>query len=204
MGTKVLRQNNKYLVEHRKEGFDLSKFEVVGSPTITEDGMASGFSDTNYVQKRLDLSSMKTSIKINASFIFDTSRKEGTIWNKDLNFDFRVVNGDIILRTFNGSRPQRFTLSNAQTSLKTGDNVDSSVIVTENQAIIIINGKTYTKSMTTDLSNIATSSVIMKFGKSNIQELYYPNSIDLKQFSITVDDKETFNGQKDKYYVLQV
>lgn len=162
-------------------------YEVVGSPTITDDGIASGFSDTNYVQKRLDLSSMKTSIKINASFIFDNSRTEGTIWNKDLNFDFRVSGGNIVLRTFNGSGSQAFTLSNAQTGLKTGDNVDSSVIVTENQAIIIINGKTYTKSMTTDLSNIATSSVIMKFGKANIQELYYPNLIDLNSFKIYVD-----------------
>lgn len=162
-------------------------YEVVGSPTITDDGIASGFSDTNYVQKRLDLSSMKTSIKINASFIFDNSRTEGTIWNKDLNFDFRVSEGNIVLRTFNGSGSQAFTLSNAQTGLKTGDNVDSSVIVTENQAIIIINGKTYTKSMTTDLSNIATSSVIMKFGKANIQELYYPNLIDLNSFKIYVD-----------------
>lgn len=163
-------------------------YEVVGSPTITDDGIASGFSDTNYVQKRLDLSSMKTSIKINASFIFDNSRTEGTIWNKDLNFDFRVAaSGNVVLRTFNGSGSQAFTLSNAQTGLKTGDNVDSSVIVTENQAIIIINGKTYTKSMTTDLSNIATSSVIMRFGKANIQELYYPNLIDLNSFKIYID-----------------
>ena len=177
--------------------FNKSKFTVVGSPTITDDGIASGFSDTNYVQKSLDLSSIKTSIKINASFIFDTSRNEGTIWNKDLNFDFRVSSsGNVILRTFNGSSAQNFTLSNAQTGLKTGDNVDSSVIVTENQAIIIINGKTYTKSMTTDLSNIAISSVIMKFGKGNIQELYYPNSIDLKSIAIWADGVPVFSGNK--------
>lgn len=184
--------------------FDKSKFEVVGSPTITDDGIASGFSDTNYVQKSLDLSSIKTSIKINASFIFDTSRNEGTIWNKDLNFDFRVSSsGNVILRTFNGSSAQNFTLSNAQTGLKTGDNVDSSVIVTENQAIIIINGKTYTKSMTTDLSNIATSSVIMKFGKANIQELYYPNSIDLKSIAIWADGIPVSNGNKTGLYVAK-
>ena len=184
--------------------FDLAKFEVVGSPNITDDGIASGFSDTNYVQKSLDLSSIKTSIKINASFIFDTSRNEGTIWNKDLNFDFRVSSsGNVILRTFNGSSAQNFTLSNAQTGLKTGDNVDSSVIVTENQAIIIINGKTYTKSMTTDLSNIAISSVIMKFGKGNIQELYYPNSIDLKSIAVWGDGVPVFNGNKTGLYIAK-
>lgn len=185
------------VLERAHSTFDKSKFEIVGSPTITDDGIASGFSDTNYVQKSLDLSSIKTSIKINASFIFDTSRNEGTIWNKNLNFDFRVSSsGNVILRTFNGSSSQNFTLSNTQTGLKTGDNVDSSVIVTENQAIIIINGKTYTKSMTTDLSNIATSSVIMKFGKANIQELYYPNSIDLKSVAVWGDGVPVFNGNK--------
>lgn len=194
----------KELLKRAHSTFDKSKFTIQGSPTITDDGIASGFSDTNYVQKSLDLSSIKTSIKINASFIFDTSRNEGTIWNKDLSFDFRVVSsGTVILRTFNGSRPQSFTLSNAQTGLKTGDNVDSSVIVTENQAIIIINGKTYTKSMTTDLSNIATSSVIMKFGKANIQELYYPNSIDLKSVAVWADGIPVFNGNKTGLYVAK-
>lgn len=194
----------KELLKRAHSTFDKSKFEVVGSPSITDNGIASGFSDTNYVQKSLDLSSIKTSIKINASFIFDNSRTEGTIWNKDLNFDFRVAtSGNVVLRTFNGSGPQAFTLSNAQTGLKTGDNVDSSVIVTENQAIIIINGKTYTKSMTTDLSNIATSSVIMKFGKANIQELYYPNSIDLKSVAVWGDGVPVFNGNKTGLYVAK-
>ena len=36
-------------LERRKEGFDLSKFTVVGSPTITDDGVASGFSTSNYI-----------------------------------------------------------------------------------------------------------------------------------------------------------
>ena len=35
--------------------FDKSKFEVVGSPVITDDGIASGFSSGSYVQKSINL-----------------------------------------------------------------------------------------------------------------------------------------------------
>lgn len=38
-----------YYLERRKEGFDLSKFTVVGSPTITEDGVLTSESKANYV-----------------------------------------------------------------------------------------------------------------------------------------------------------
>ena len=38
---------------YSKEEFDLSKFEVIGSPTITEDGVASGFSNSNYITNNL-------------------------------------------------------------------------------------------------------------------------------------------------------
>ena len=38
-----------YLMEKRKEGFDLSKFTVVGSPTITDDGVINEITSSNYL-----------------------------------------------------------------------------------------------------------------------------------------------------------
>jgi hypothetical protein len=38
------------VITYAHSTFDLSKFTVVGSPNITDDGIASGFSGTNYLQ----------------------------------------------------------------------------------------------------------------------------------------------------------
>ncbi len=42
----------KELLERAHSTFDLSKFEVVGTPTITDDGIASGFSNTNSIKPK--------------------------------------------------------------------------------------------------------------------------------------------------------
>ena len=39
----------KQISERKHSNFDLSKFTVVGNPTITDDGVASGFSNLNYI-----------------------------------------------------------------------------------------------------------------------------------------------------------
>ena len=38
-----------FVQKYAHSTFDLSKFTVVGSPTITSDGIASGFSNSNYI-----------------------------------------------------------------------------------------------------------------------------------------------------------
>lgn len=50
-----------------EEVFDQSKFTIVGSPTITDDGIASGFSTSNYI-KVPKLSSIPSSLEIQCTF----------------------------------------------------------------------------------------------------------------------------------------
>ena len=46
--------------------FNKDAFEIVGSPTITDDGVASGFSGSNYLKVNIDLS--------NKPFVFETPK----------------------------------------------------------------------------------------------------------------------------------
>ena len=46
----------KQISERRHSTFDKSKFTVVGSPTITDDGVASGFSGSDYITLPISLS----------------------------------------------------------------------------------------------------------------------------------------------------
>lgn len=185
--------------------FDKSKFTVVGSPVITDDGIASGFSVNNYIKTPnvSELSKITESLKFTSSFVYNTLSSEQTIWNKNLNFDLRLVNSSIILRTYDGSKSNAFSIRQSQHKVANGEQVFCDVVITPNLCRIKINGVEYTKEQVTDFSyliNAADKSFLI--GISNAFNFYFHSSIDLKAFSITIDGKEVFSGTKDKVMEL--
>lgn len=187
------------LIEMKHSTFDKSKFTVIGSPTITDDGIASGFSVNNYIKTPnvSRLSKITESLKFTSSFVYNTLSSEQTIWNKNLNFDLRLVNSSIILRTYDGSKSNAFSILQSQHKVANGEQVFCDVVITPNLCRIKINGVEYTKEQVTDFSyliNAADKSFLI--GMSNAFNFYFHTSIDLKAFSITVDGKEVFNGNK--------
>lgn len=189
----------KQLVEMKHSTFDKSKFTVVGSPTITDDGVASGFSVNNYIKTPnvSELSKITESFKFTSSFVYNTLSSEQTIWNKNLNFDLRLINSSIILRTYDGSKSNNFSILQSQHKVANGEQVFCDVVITPNLCRIKINGVEYTKKQVTDFSfliNTAYKSFLI--GMSNAFNFYFHTSIDLKSISITVDGKEVFNGNK--------
>lgn len=77
-----------YWVEQAHSTFDLSKFEVVGSPTISEDGIASGFSGRNYVTLSqilsLNVSSFAVFCKVHTSSDITSQQM---FWNSNGNIN---------------------------------------------------------------------------------------------------------------------
>ena len=195
------------LVEMKHSTFDKSKFKVVGNPTITDDGIASGFSVNNYIKTPnvLRLSKITESLKFTSSFVYNTLSGEQTIWNKNLNFDLRLVNSSIILRTYDGSKSNAFSILQSQHKVANGEQVFCDVVITPNLCRIKINGVEYTKEQVTDFSyliNAADKSFLI--GMSNAFNFYFHTSIDLKQFSITVDGKEVFSGNKTGIDIVKI
>ena len=193
-----------YLMERRKEGFDLSKFTVVGSPTITDDGVASGFSINDYIT---------TNVNINSS-------------NFDIDFEFNLPNvssgGQFAFR-FNNNSNTRFVVSNAKifmydnTNLElcsytytnnynVGDLINAKVKATSNGITLTLFNKT--KNSTVTVSTNKTQNIeanLIVFGKSatTVATDVFKGSIDLPSFSITVDGKEVFTGAKEEYYMFK-
>lgn len=187
------------LVAMKHSTFDKSKFTIVGSPTITNDGVASGFSKSNYIKTPnvSELSKITKSLKFTSSFVYNTLSSEQTIWNKNLNFDLRLVNGSIMLRTYDGSKSNTFSILQSQHKVANGEQVFCDVVITPNLCRIKINGVEYTKEQVTDFSyliNVVNKSFLI--GMSNVFNFYFHTSIDLKSLSITVDGKEVFSGNK--------
>ena len=198
--------NDVYNYKH--SSFDLSKFEVVGSPTITSDGVASGFAKENSIQAILH-----NDVTINnKSFILKNKYKVGKD-NSKPNMLYCTAN---TIRTELGANRKTLqsilpaNLFNNNTTIYCAINFDNAVSVDdvfdfemilnlENKTFTIKakkDGKNYEASKTIDLRDdfIIKSLNIGSFYAST--DFFWQGSIDLKQFSITVDGKEVFNGNK--------
>lgn len=174
--------------------FDRSKFEVVGSPIISEDGIASGFSTSSYLKIERQLSGL---INVNCAWTYYKNASAYAI-----PFALFFNPSDVTINPVVVSSKNMLTLDGGTGSL------------------IIEEGVTYNLKMVTDFKTFAelyiddrliSNKIIQKVldyvykiyigtGKNN-----YPinGSIDLKQFSITVDGKEVFNGNRTELDVIK-
>ena len=190
--------------------FDLSKFEVVGSPTITDDGIASGFSSNNRVETiTLDTSKKNYHVKLSGieyrgqqSFVFG-NRNISKSQSLNLIFDINKI------ALFVSSTGDSWDIANYPSSsfifevnkvydisfIREGGNTYKVIVFDHslNQEFTII-----TISSELDIYNSPNKICI---GSGSWEA--YSGSIDLKQFSITVDDIPVFNGNKTGLYVAK-
>lgn len=186
---------HKKLDDMKHSTFDLSKFTVVGSPTITNDGVASGFSSVNYINSYLSLNPT-SKLVVKSRAVFDNSNARAQII-------FRLYNPAVCRITANHYGFQMWcnnAFSSLTKTLNNGDIIDiESIYETNKQTYYItVNGVTtqVNGAITCSLANINLTKVVLGVYSANDVNYYFNGSIDLKHFSITVDGKEVFNGNK--------
>lgn len=184
--------------ELKESNFDLSKFTVVGSPTIMDDGVASGFSSNNYLTVPFTPSNNTWQIeyKFKLSNIASASDLLGGNSASSPSLALTVNNARLRLSIGNGSAWQQ---SNIAGSTNLSANTDY-------YFKIEYTGSKYNLYLSTDgenwileatyTSSTATGSSTLNLGVSRSGSGQLLGSIDLKQFSITVDGKEVFSGNK--------
>ena len=206
--------------------FDKSKFTVVGNPTITDDGIASGFSNSNYIDtgfKLADLYNKKWTIKTKTVYKYLNNKGafgatlmsdyNGLHWLTQGNISIDNSNKNIVFygKTIGGAEGANILITNTETNIKDGDIIDlylSFDLEKYTLKAVINNSTTITKSWTptTDDKNLVgtqTSGTIYINSRRGSGLLTDSNcQIDLKKFSITVDGKEVFSGTKDKVMEL--
>ena len=180
--------------------FDIGKFTVVGSPTITNDGVASGFSNSNYltISSVGSLLQSATNWQIEFPIIFAnetvTTRQEilgGTITYAPYSLIIRLwTNGKLIVAVNGITNTDSFSLQSLST---VSANLDYSIkIKVENNVIYF-----YLNNILQD-SHPITEKVkftdVLRLGVSHHPSNAFLGSIDLKHFSITADGKEVFSG----------
>ena len=189
------------IVDKKYSSFDLSKFEVVGNPTITDDGIASGFSNANYLtNQNVDFTSIKT-FKIDVKFttgVVSTGRHKVIfhLYNSNNHNTIKFYEND-------GSRALCF---NIPTSDSTSEVINlgtaplgthtASLQYNESSLNVYIDG-VLKATREIDIVYIQKLySLLLGTSGNDAYNQCFTGSIDLKHFSITVDDKEVFCGRE--------
>lgn len=181
--------------------FDRSKFTVVGSPNITEDGIASGFSGSNQVYKQLNISTDKpitfkgkgiVGETTGVRRIFDTNATRTTSNTVLQSLVFDIGTKKVYFDCYKNNVFTR--ILNQSLDFNTGSIVEYEVTIglTTQSYKITVDG--VTSNFTTNVT--LTTQEITNYYASSPTQYYWQGSIDLKQFSITVDGVEVFNGNK--------
>lgn len=183
--------------------YDKSKVTVVGSPDITDDGIASGFSSTSYITT--DIIDFQSASQIKFIGQFTTS---STILTRNV-FGTNGTNNKCILIKTNAGGGICCGLSSNGTTYDI--NSDTTVypynlVANANYYVkLIFTGTQYLLYLSIDyntwdlVATIASStklinkSICIGGDKSDIVYGAFNGSIDLKQFSITADGVEVFN-----------
>ena len=185
--------------------FNKDVFEVVGSPTITEDGVASGFSTSSYLKTLQPYigSNSKFSIKCDfttASTIMDNYSLFG-VDNSSGWYNYIYARQGFIKFIVQLSDDTSYDdlQINYTFTTKTNYSIEISWDGTAYKLVLYrekekVSESSYISSL--PLKNISTAKLFV--GRSQYGNYYFNGSIDLKKFSITVDGVKVFSGAKSK------
>ena len=186
--------------------FDPSKFTVVGSPNITDDGIASG-STNNEVRHNFDFSNAKEKIEIFARVFFDPIESSDLQYTWSLNwvndsnnnymiYKFRNATNYISLTGFGGDfresqlgyNPLGKWLDVHITAFS--DNTFESTVMN------VETGQKYTKTGTSNYFQSVVAQNSTHFTCFRNSTATQNTQTDLKYFSVKVDGVEVFSGNK--------
>lgn len=195
---------------YNHSSFDLSKFTIVGSPTIT-DGVVSGFSDLNYIRIPIpDLSTANT-------WEIDGKFKLSALNTSNGSYVFSSSSGNsVLLVGISSSNHLTINLGNSagsgwQTSEQATASTQTLSTNTDYYYKFIFTGTAYQLFISTDNDTFIKYCEFIsstKIGYNSNWNFTLGNSrnpnassalkgtIDLKQFSITVNGQEVFSGNK--------
>lgn len=192
--------------------YNPSAFTVIGNPTITDDGIASGFSSSNRLVSTINIPNTYNKLEILSPIynVENSNNTENYVVSYANAFTFSCIYGLVAIRAYNVTE-SNFCLFMDYTGIarpSVGDSVQGKIVYENNTCTA------YYKNITTGSDWIpigrlegATSpttpfpmSGVMNIGAKGSNMYYQRGWIDLKQFSITVDGVEVFNGSTPANY----
>lgn len=187
-----------YYKNNLRSTFDLSKFTVVGSPVITDDGIASGFSSSNYISipninlgNSFNIYQYVTVASVTQQYLFAIRG------DRYLQLQLRS-NNKLSLEVGSGGDSWTYT-GNGTTSLAVSSSYYLHFYYANGayKVDISTDGEVWTNEITiASASQIITGAHTLVLCSQRSLGANFTGSINLKQFSVTVDGVEVFSGNK--------
>lgn len=180
--------------KYAHSSFDLSKFTVVGSPTITSDGIASGFSSADYLNVSLAFSdnfTVELGFKVDAFNGAVQQLLYRSIYNRI------VLTNEGIVKVFLNEDISSQTVHEFTFNLSAQANTNYLMRLTcKNSSLTctLINLDTNISLSDTQPCNNYFANAVYSIGSEHIR--YFNGSIDLKQFQSGADGIPVFSGNK--------
>lgn len=183
-----------------KDVFDPDSITIVGNPTITDDGIASGFSKENCVRPTYDFNKASSANSWKVSFknfkYIASSTNQNLFVNTEGNYSALAIfsYGKVVFNLNNGTTAISRLHSN--TILVDGQNYDIDYVFTGTKYQIWINDiLDAEENNTSKFPSQGTWGLGVSYN-NGAYSLPIVGSIDLKQFSITVDGQTVFDCVK--------
>ena len=182
--------------------FDASKFTVAGSPIVTNDGIASGFSSGNYLSINQANTYSNDFEMVFPDFVLNayTHNEQNFITIDNYRFILKFWQSTDLSLVMTNSNGTTFSSSNAVTGLSTGVKYSTKLVYKNGVYNFYIKGGSYTDWTSTWNLTSADKAVIngtLRIGlRSDFSDKYFEGNADLPQFSITVDGVPVFSGNK--------
>ena len=189
------------LLAMKRSTFDKAKFTIVGSPVISDDGVASGFSSSKYIKTPITrqtgtpyIVTGKFNIPRNSINQCIFALQDSTV-NTDGVLQIRIYEGNKL--AFNGRTGSTLSQGGVTSTIsfdKFDQDVLFKIIVTPTKITLFLDDVEATNVVATEFRT-AFDTIFIGSGFGGYAPITI-GQIDLKQFSITVDGKEVFNGNK--------
>ncbi len=193
------------LLKRAHSTFDKSKFEVVGSPTITDNGIASGFSIGNSINLGKYNIQNELHIKCNSNNVNLTGTNRGAIcsWYQNEQNYFRLFWYSNTQLRFDYFKQDESSVTANSFNYDANGNYIFDIIYKNNKLSLLKDGEvihTYNGAINLTALNLVDG----QLGVQTVGSWYLENgSIDLKFIAIWADGMPVFNGNKTGLYVAK-
>ncbi len=172
--------------------FDKSKFDVVGSPSITDDGIASGFSDGNYL--KVDNITLGNDFEIDYVINLPTLINNNFILSgEDGNYIQLSVTSAGLLQTDLGNGTSWITNANHNTQIEANTDTALKIKYKNNTLNVYKNGNLIDSTEVTGL-NIPACNLLI--GTNRAKAIFTNGSIFLKSFKAKANGVVIFTGNQ--------
>lgn len=193
----------KQLIEMKRSTFDVTKFTVVGSPVISDDGIASGFDNSNYIKisTNTDVSLGDYEIDIHFSATGNSVIISTTISNSG-NMSLAILKYSGKMMYFLGNGSSWSIAASVLGNTKVIDGTDYVVKLIRTVAgytfklLNVATGIEVTDKVIENISNVASLDNLYLGTKSFWGDFTGSTIYNLKEFSVVADGVEIFSGNE--------